>query len=129
MKSIKPKRSGLIFPIQFEDGAPKLGVRNDLIKSSMTTTLFWETGSRYFFGQFGSSLHRMVEKPLDSVTITRLRVMILEAISKWEKQGEITSINLLIDHDGVIYISFEFTISEDNTVESYLIPFYDTIKH
>ena len=89
---------GIGFPIDLDNGSAKILSNVDLIRLSLPNILSWYYGQRYFQGEYGSKWERMIERPLDSITLSLVRTFIIEAITRYEKRIKLLAVNLVVQN-------------------------------
>ena len=119
---------GIAFPLTMEEGRPVITTGSDLIKFSIANLLAWGYGQRYFLGHFGTKAERLIERPADDVTVALIREYVIESITRFEKRIKLISVNVNMDGEK-IDILLKYKIIDNNTVDSFIIPFYSKIRH
>lgn len=117
---------GIGFPIQLDNGSARVSKGVDLIRLAIPNILSWYYSQRYFQGEYGSKWERMVEKPLDTITLSLVRTFIIEAITRYEKRIKLLAVNLVVQNEK-IYAHLKYKVILDNTTDSFIIPFYKII--
>jgi phage baseplate assembly protein W len=120
--------SGIAFPLQIEDGRAKILTGVSLIKLSILNIIVWPYGRRYFMGQYGSKIDSLLEKPADIVTLNLVRDFIIESINTFEKRIKLIEVRLYIE-DETMKAFLKYLIVQDNTVDSFIVPFYSQIRY
>lgn len=120
---------GIAFPLEVDSGALKTLEGLDLIRSSIANILAWDYGTFYFKTDFGVGLSSFIEKPLDEVTLSLLRLRITQSLQKWEKRIEVLGVTPFIRDMGVLEVSIKYKIIKTNTIDSFVIPFINTIRY
>lgn len=121
--------TGIAFPLELDDsGKAKILDGKELIKHSIMNILSWYYGRRYFLGIYGSKMERLIEKPLDYVTLDLIREFVIESINRWEKRINLKQVSIDIKNESV-YVYLKYEIIADNSSDSFIIPFYSQIRH
>ena len=85
--------TGLAFPLQITDtGGVALVSGKELIRQSIKIILGTTQGTRYFLGEFGSQIEKVLFQPNDEVLQSLLQTMIREALKTWEPRIAVTTI-------------------------------------
>lgn len=119
--------SGIGFPIELENGSAKILTGVELIKLSIVTIISWAWGQRYFMGEFGSKWERLIEKPLDNVTMSLVRTFVIEAITTYETRIELLETNSFAQGEK-LFVYIKYKIKVNGSTDSFIIPFYNIIK-
>jgi uncharacterized protein len=120
---------GIAFPLTLDStGKAEILDGKELIKHSIINILSWNYGRRYFLGEYGSKVEQLIEKPLDYVTLDLVREFVIEVITRWEKRITLKQVSIEVQNESVlVYLKYE--IIADNSVDSFIIPFYSQIRH
>lgn len=118
---------GIGFPIELDGGKHKTLKEAELIRLSIPNILAWDIGTRYFNGSYGSKWGRLIERPLDYITLDLVRFHVIEAIHKYEKRIELISVFTSIVNEK-LYIHLKYKIIIDNTTDTFILPFYNIIN-
>lgn len=120
---------GITFPFQLVDG--KIIIESDvaLIRKSIISILNWPVGTRYFNSEYGSMLKDLLEDPNDIVLEGLVRRYIIEAITKWETRIKLLVPPQIYREDNKINIRLTYEIIKTAQQDSFVFPFYQTIKY
>lgn len=119
---------GLSYPTKLVGGSWAYLDSTELITQSITTILNTPVGSKYMLPEFGSRLKELVFEPNDEVLEDLLSTFIYEAIRDWEKRVEYIS-SSFSRGDNVIFCVITYRILASNEVNSFVYPFYRSLKH
>ena len=118
---------GLTSPLVLVNGEATMSTDRALITQSMNRILGEQRGSRYFGYDFGSRIDEILFEPNDEVLLDLLRMFVIEALSKWEKRAKIETVGLTQYHDR-IDCEIQFKVLPSNEIDSFIFPFYRTLK-
>jgi phage baseplate assembly protein W len=119
---------GAIFPIVLENGKAKLFTGKELIRASIVQILAWEVGERFFLPEFGSRTQTLLYSPNDRTLEKLLYTFVYQAISKWEKRVQPIAFVIKERTADKIVTEITYRIKADNSVDSFIFPFYKKIN-
>lgn len=119
---------GLSYPTKLVGGSWVHSESKELVEQSITTILNTPTGTKFFLPEFGSRLKELIFEPNDDVLEDLLSTFIYEAIRDWEKRVEYVSTSFTRGVD-VTYCLITYRILASNEVDSFVYPFYRTLKY
>ncbi len=73
------------------------------VEKSIITILSTKVGSRVFRRDFGSVLDDILFDPMDDITVERIKMGIIDAVSRWETRIEVQSSEVKPDYDNRQY--------------------------
>lgn len=120
---------GIRAPFQFSVGK---GVRSvastggtDKIIASMKDILLTRPGERVMSPDFGSRLFDLVFEPLDEATNTLLYHYTVEALNRWERRIQITSVDFAEDpnDESRVTIMISFVVRATHERGSFVFPY------
>ena len=121
--------SGVVFPFVLNDtGGIDIKEGTELIRSSILNILAWSYGNRYFLGQFGTKIDRLIEKPTDSVTLDLVREYVIESINQFETRIKLIQVSTEVQNE-TVYVYLKYRVIQDNTTDSFIIPFYSQVRY
>jgi hypothetical protein len=96
----------------------------DSIKASIKIILSWPLRTRQFNGEFGSRIHEAIEDQNDDVLVTLIRRFVIDAINKWEKRIELSS--LIIDRPTTdsLVVNLIYLVKDLDIHDSLLYTYY-----
>lgn len=97
----------------------------DRIKQSIQHIITTNLKERCMRPDFGSGLRALLFEPNNEVLLRRANSVVIEAIEKWEPR--IILIRATVTQDpfrGTLDIFTEFRVSETNTLENFVFPFF-----
>lgn len=117
--------SGYIFPIELENGKPKLR-RGDfeLIRSSLRILLSWPQNDRLLLAEFGSRLEELIGQQNDDILNALVIQFITEAINRFERRIELLRVDVIKEKNTSINLQLTYKIRTTNLEDSFLFPFY-----
>ena len=118
---------GLIFPIQLTNGKANISSGFDMVRHSLDNALAWAIGDRIMLGDFGSDLHKLLQRPNDRVLWALARTYIIDAVSKWEKRVTLLEANFNIISDTQLDIELRYKLTNSELENTYVYPFYTQI--
>lgn len=99
-----------------EDGKPISELQH--IYQSMRMILMTPIGSRVMRRDFGSTLPRLIDRPLNTSTITAIYAASNEAIATWEPRVEVigTKMDLELAKQGIAKLTVIFRLAGESEV-------------
>lgn len=120
---------GITFPFQLVNGAIIIESDIALIRKSIVGILSWPFGTRYFNGEFGARVKDLLEEPNDAVLYGLVKHFIVEAITKWETRIKLLEAPEIIQEDNKINIRLVYQVIKTAQEDSFIFPFYTTLKY
>lgn len=120
---------GIIFPFVLVNGAIVVDSDIALIRASIKSILFWPYGTRFYNETYGSKIKELLEEPNDTVLIGLVKHFIIEAISKWETRIRLLEDPEILQIDNKINLRLRYVILRTAQEDSFVFPFYTTIKY
>jgi phage baseplate assembly protein W len=118
---------GIDFPFQMtSEKTVKLSNAMERINDSIHIILATRIGERMFNPEFGSRLPELVFEPNDLILQRLLKLYTAEALRRWEKRIQITTIQIqpnLNDNENSVGIIIEYAIRNSHIRGSYVYPF------
>lgn len=115
----------LRYPLQVgTNGRPLLAASEDNIKQSINSILTTPLGTRFYLEEYGSNLHKLTFKPQNEVLLSLLRFHIPDALEKWEKRINLTSIEFEFVEESKVDCLIFYRILSSNEIDSFIFPFY-----
>ncbi|MBR8839100.1 MAG: GPW/gp25 family protein [Stigonema ocellatum SAG 48.90 = DSM 106950] len=118
--------TGWTFPLSLNlQGGIQLSSEEQKIKESIWIILRTGVGERVYRPNFGSRLSELAFAPLNSDTLIRIRIYILEALEVWEPRIIIDEI--LTEPDpirGRVDITINYRLKDRYDINSFVYPFY-----
>lgn len=118
--------TGWAFPLSLNlQGGIKLSSEEHKVKESIWIILRTTVGERVYRPNFGSRLSELVFAPLNSDTLIRIRIYVLEALEVWEPR--ITDIQVLTEPDpvrGRVDIIIKYRLKNYPDIYNFVYPFY-----
>ena len=106
------------------DGAVRLSSLQELVKESIFIILSTKIGERVMNYNFGCEIHELMFEINNSVTQSRARMYVNDAIVKWEPRVEIKSVDVESIAGNELVIDVSYYIRETNVVDNLVYPFY-----
>jgi uncharacterized protein len=117
---------GWSFPLNLSlQGGIQLSSEEQKVKESIWIILRTGVGERVYRPNFGSRLSELVFAPLNSDTLLRIRIYVLEALEVWEPR--ITINEVLTEADpiqGKVDITINYRLKKYPDVHSFVYPYY-----
>jgi phage baseplate assembly protein W len=111
--------TGLRFPIEITDtGSTALVSGKELIRQSIKIILSTTEGTRFFLGEFGSQIERVLFQPNDEVLQSLLQTMIREALKTWETRITVTKITFEYQQADTLRCFVYYTIVNSSITDS-----------
>lgn len=119
---------GLKYPTVIDGGSISYEKGLALVEQSITIILNTPKGTRFMLPEFGSRLKELVFEPNDEVLEDLLDTFIYEAIRDWEKRVEYVGCRFTRG-DSVTYCEIAYRLLGSNDVNSFVYPFYKSLKY
>ena len=118
---------GFSFPLRVDgSGAFRMESGAADIEKAMRVILMTAPGERPMRPDFGCRIWELLFEPINANTIGRMRVAVLEAMSRWEPRAEI--LDVVIDESdqamGAVNIAISYRIQSTNDERNLVLPFY-----
>ncbi|NMG10094.1 GPW/gp25 family protein [Brasilonema sp. UFV-L1] len=118
--------TGWAFPLSLNlQGGIQLSSEEQKVKESIWIILRTGVGERVYRPNFGSRLSELAFAPLNSDTLIRIRIYVLEALEVWEPRIIVDQV--LTEPDpvrGKIDIIINYRLKDYFDVNSFVYPFY-----
>jgi phage baseplate assembly protein W len=119
----------LVFPIELNSlGGVTATTGAEVIKNSIRIILGWPSSQRFFLGAFGSKLEMLLQEPNDNIVKGLLKTVTIEALRLWEKRVEVKDSMVVNIEADRIDILLSYRIKATQEEDSFIWPFYKTIK-
>jgi phage baseplate assembly protein W len=122
--------TGISFPLTFTQSGKVNSIKEanagERINQSIHLILETRIGERMMNPEFGSRLPELVFEPNDAVLHRLLHLYTVEALNRWEKRIEITSVDLMDNYNddrNYIGIVINYRIRNSHIQGSYVYPF------
>ncbi len=117
---------GWAFPLSLNlQGGIHLSSEEEKVRQSIWIILCTGVGERVYRPNFGSRLSELAFAPLNSDTLIRIRIYVLEALEVWEPR--ITDIHVLSEPDpvrGRVNIIINYRLKDYPDIYNFVYPFY-----
>jgi phage baseplate assembly protein W len=117
---------GVIFPLTVVDGGVRIDSGIPLIESSLKNIFSYQNNQRFFLGEFSTRLHELIERPLDSLTLSLINDFVIETVETWEKRITLKSIEKYIENE-VVYVNLNYVVNNTQVEGNFIFPFYSTL--
>ncbi|WP_138503718.1 GPW/gp25 family protein [Nostoc sp. PA-18-2419] len=118
--------TGWAYPLRLSvQGGIQLSREEQKVKESIWIILRTGVGERVYRPTFGSRLSELAFAPLNTDTLLRIRIYVLEALEVWEPRIFVDEV--LTDTDpvrGRIDITINYRLKEGPDIYSFVYPFY-----
>lgn len=122
--------AGYIYPIELSSGKPLLRTGDlELIRSSLRILLSWPINNRIFLGEFGSRINEAIGQPNDDILSSLVYQFITESINKFERRIELLDAEIIRPNNTSINLRLNYKIRSTNLEDSFIFPFYKTVKY
>lgn len=117
---------GVSFPMRVnKQGNLTLSREVNNIEESILIILLTEPGERLYRPDFGCRLHELAFAPINSETLSLMRIYVQEALDRWEPRIEVDNIvTQAIDIRGQVNITINYRIKNSYDKKSLVYPFY-----
>jgi phage baseplate assembly protein W len=118
---------GFSFPLAVDgSGAFRMESGAADIEKAMRVILMTAPGERPMRPDFGCRIWELLFEPINANTIGRMRIAVMEAMSRWEPRAEI--LDVAIDESdqamGAVNIAISYRIQSTNDERNLVLPFY-----
>lgn len=121
---------GLIFPIIINSsGRPDIMGGKKLLESSFNNILSWAIGTRFFLGEYGTNLERLLQEPNDLISQNLVKHYTVDVIKLWEKRVDVLDVKLINKGDYILDIEIVYLIKSSKIQDSFIFPYYSQIKY
>lgn len=119
----------VVFPIQVT-GTGKVATVTGIeaVRQSIVSILTTPIGSVFMLRGYGSRITELTFEPNDDVLKDLLRLFIYEALQAWEKRTEFRSAEFNFS-GAKVDITIKHRIIQSNEVDSFVFPFYRSLKY
>ncbi|MFN6515810.1 MAG: GPW/gp25 family protein [Nostoc sp. CreGUA01] len=118
--------TGLAYPLRLSvQGGIQLSREDQKVKESIWIILRTGVGERVYRPNFGSRLSELAFAPLNTDTLLRIRIYVLEALEVWEPRIIVDEI--ITEPDpvrGRVDITINYRLKEGHDIYSFVYPFY-----
>ncbi|MEC4815941.1 MAG: GPW/gp25 family protein [Scytonema sp. PMC 1069.18] len=118
--------TGWAFPLSMNlQGGLQLSSEEQKVKESIWIILRTGVGERVYRPNFGSRLSELAFAPLNSNTLIRIRIYVLEALEVWEPRIKVDEV--LTEPDpvrGKVNILIKYRLKDYPDIHSFVYPFY-----
>ncbi|MDZ8188757.1 MAG: GPW/gp25 family protein [Nostoc sp. ChiSLP02] len=118
--------TGLAYPLRLNvQGGIQLSREEQKVKESIWIILRTGLGERVYRPNFGSRLSELAFAPLNTDTLLRIRIYVLEALEVWEPRIIIDEV--LTDPDpvrGRVDITINYRLKDRPDIYSFVYPYY-----
>ncbi|MDF5711988.1 MAG: GPW/gp25 family protein [Nostoc sp. S4] len=118
--------TGWAYPLRLSvQGGIQLSREEQKVKESIWIILRTGVGERVYRPTFGSRLSELAFAPLNTDTLLRIRIYVLEALEVWEPRIYVDEV--LTDPDpvrGRVDITINYRLKESPDIYSFVYPFY-----
>ena len=96
------------------------------IRQSIFIILETSPGERVMRPDFGCGIHDLVFEVIDAATLTRIEMVVGDALGKYEARIEVLRVQVDPFHaaDGQLLIELEYRVRRTNQVRNLVYPFY-----
>lgn len=116
------------YPIELKNGSGVLTSGKELIKQSIADILSTPKGTKFFLPEYGSRIRQLIFEQNDEVLEDLLTLFIFEALQEWEQRAKFTGVSFnRLDNRTDCIISYR--ILNSNEIDSYIFPFYRSLKY
>ena len=118
--------TGWSFPLQTSlQGGIQLSSDSEKVRESIWIILRTSVGERVYRPNFGSRLSELTFAPLNTGTLLRIRLYVLEALEVWEPR--IIVHEVITEPDlvkGRVDINIKYQLKDYSDIENFVYPFY-----
>ncbi|MDB9337668.1 MULTISPECIES: GPW/gp25 family protein [Cyanophyceae] len=118
--------TGWAFPLQLSlQGGIQLSSEEQKVRESIWIILRTGVGERVYRPNFGSRLSELAFAPLNTDTLLRIRLYVLEALEVWEPRIIVDEV--LTEADpvrGKVNIIINYSLKDYADIHSFVYPFY-----
>lgn len=120
---------GLAFPLRLNvQGGIQLSSEEQKVKESIWIILRTGVGERVYRPNFGSRLSELAFAPLNSDTLLRIRLYVLEALEVWEPRIIVTEViaepDSMRGKHGKVDIIINYRLKNRPDIYSFVYPYY-----
>lgn len=116
------------YPLEVANGTVTNVSDKKLIEQSISDALNTPVGTKFFLGEYGSRLRKLLFEQNDEVLKDLLDLFIAETIKKWEKRIKLIGVSYTINGTAM-ECEITYRILNSNEVDSFIYPFYRNIKY
>ena len=118
--------TGWSFPLQTSlQGGIQLSSDSEKVRESIWIILRTSVGERVYRPNFGSRLSELTFAPLNTDTLLRIRLYVLEALEVWEPRIIVDEVLTVPDPVlGKVDINIKYHLKEYSDIENFVYPFY-----
>lgn len=120
------------YPFELKKGSAVLQYDDALIQQSITILLNTPVGTRFMLRSFGSRCREVLFEPNDEVQEDLLSYFISSAIGQWEKRVAFVSCEFTRPDEkdeAVLFCEISYRNLKSNEINSFVYPFYKTLKY
>lgn len=114
---------GIGWPLEIENGRPKIITGPPLILSSIKIITSWPKRTKFMDGDFGSLIHNSLEEPNHQIMDDKITSHFKDTITEYEPRVE--DINVSVSHEGFrkVNVNATYRIINHPTPETNIFPF------
>ena len=121
---------GLIFPLELTPkGSVVVRGGFDLIKSSIKQIVVWLVGTRYFLGEYGTTIMGSLEEPNDVISQGMIEFNLYDKLPMWDKRFNIQDVTTIQPKDGTLNISITIALKNTEIQETLTFSFNNGILY
>lgn len=118
---------GITFPFILDPrGSIPLDDYETLIEKSINTIIGWATSSRPFLPPFGSRIWETIGEPNDDITLSLVKLFVIEAINTWEDRISLLEVTINKPEMHLLELTLAYVINATREVKGfnsiYVIP-------
>lgn len=122
--------SGLKYPIEFDDyGKPIYLMGIDLVKQSIKTYLEFSKGEIFFLRECGTKIQELLFDANDTILEGALYAYVKDTIDTWEKRVQFQKVEFSYPNEVSISLRIYFKVLGSNEIDSFIFPYYRTLKY
>lgn len=117
---------GFSFPLGInQQGGLAISVEKQSVRESIWLILLTEPGERLYRPTFGCRLSELTFAPINSKTLTLMRIWVQEALEEWEPRIEIAQVLTRPRvEQGAVFIVINYRLRSTHERQSLVYPFY-----
>ncbi len=118
--------TGWAFPLNLSlQGGIQLSAQAQKVRESIWIILRTSLGERVYRPDFGSRLSELAFEPMNSATMIRIRLCVVEALEIWEPRIEIDRVVTEPDPvRGMVSININYRLKDYTDTYNFVYPFY-----
>jgi phage baseplate assembly protein W len=120
--------SGITFPIELTvNGRPEIVTGSKLLESSIRAILCTLAGTRFFLGEFGGLIEKLLQEPNDHVAEILAKDTIAKSLSKWEPRISVKEVTIQRPNEWQMNISIKYNITGTKVEDTFTFPYYSQL--